>query len=190
MSNQIPLSPKMKDITNLRFGSLVAKFPVGRSTKRNVLWEFQCDCGSLYVSEACWVVAQSKKATNTKAPSCGCLNKETTKELRLTHGMSTHPLFWAWTAMVERCHNPSNPNYPKYGGKGVYVCQEWKSNSEAFIKWALNNGWEKGLHLDKDVLCHRQSIPPHYSPTTCQFISSSENSRSTKKWLEKHFPFH
>ena len=118
MSNQIPLSPKMKDITSLRFGSLVAKFPVGRSTKRNVLWEFQCDCGALYVSEACWVVAQSKKATNPKAPSCGCLNKETTKELRRTHGMSTHPLFWAWSAMVERCHNPSNPNYPKYGGKG------------------------------------------------------------------------
>lgn len=163
-------------------------FPTGKSSKRNVIWEFQCDCGLRYSSEVCWVVAQHKKATNTKAPSCGCLNKETTKELRLTHGKSNHPLFWIWAAMVQRCHNPNNTDFHKYGGKGVYVCSEWKESPSAFIDWALSNGWEKGLHLDKDILSHRRSLPKHYSPETCQFITGSENSRSTKKWLEKNDP--
>lgn len=178
----------MKDLTGQRFGSLVAIHPVKRSPERNIIWKFQCDCGAMYEGAGCWVVQQRKFATNSKAPSCGCLNKETTRELRLTHGMSTHPLFWVWSAMVERCHNPKAAEYHKYGEKGVYVCTEWRTSSSSFFEWALAHGWSKGLHLDKDILCHQQGLAPHYSPETCQFIGVPENCRSTKKWLVKNKP--
>lgn len=137
MPEQITLTRKMKDLTGQRFGSLVAIQPVQRSPERNIIWKFQCDCGSLYEGAGCWVVQQRKFATNPKAPSCGCLNKETTRELRLTHGMSKHPLFWVWSAMVERCHNPKAADYHKYGEKGVYVCPEWRNSSSSF----LNGHW-------------------------------------------------
>lgn len=182
----IPLSNKAKNITGTRFGSLVALQPVAIDPTRLIVWEYQCDCGNLYESGGAWVTAQLKNATNPKAPSCGCLNKETTRELRLTHGMSKHPLFWVWSQMVERCHNPDNINYHKYGAKGVYVCDAWRKSSTEFMNWALTNGWEKGLHLDKDILSHTLEHPLCYSPETCQFISISENSRSTKKWLIKN----
>ncbi len=184
--SQFTLSPKAKDLTGLRYGSLVAISPIGKNG-RNVVWEFLCDCGAVYQSTGAWVTAQRKSATNPKAPSCGCLNRITTQQLRFKHGMSAHPLFWIWVAMLERCYTPTNPNYSKYGGKGVYVCDEWRTDAAAFINWALAHGWQKGLHLDKDLLCHELKVPLHYSPQTCQFLPPSENSRATKKWLEKHY---
>ena len=187
MPKTFTLSPKMRDLTGLRFGSLVALKAIGQQGA-NTIWEFQCDCGKAYTGAGCWVVRQRKLATNPRAPSCGCLNRETTRELRYKHGMSAHPLFWVWVAMLERCYNPANDSYHKYGAKGVYVCQEWRDSSTVFLNWALANGWEKGLHLDKDLLCHKLSVPLHYSPHTCQFLSASENSRSTKKWLTKNVP--
>ena len=183
--SEFELSKKAKDLTGLKFGSLTAVRPIGKEGK-HVLWEFVCDCGETYQSVGSWVVAQQKKATNPAAPSCGCLNRITTKELRFKHGMSRHPLFWIWVAMLERCNNPKNSNYPTYGAKGVYVCDEWAQDSTTFINWALEHGWQQGLHLDKDVLCHQLDVSPHYSPQTCQFLSASENSRATKQWLTKH----
>lgn len=179
------LSSKAKNLQGLRYGSLIATRPIGKDGK-NVIWEFQCDCGETYISVGAWVVAQQKKATNPLAPSCGCLNQITTRELRFKHGLSKHPLFWVWVAMVERCTNPKNSNYGRYGARGIYVCDEWVKDSTAFIQWALSHGWQPGLHLDKDVLCHQKGLPTHYGPDTCQFLSASENSRATKKWLTKH----
>ncbi len=176
----------MRDLTGQRFGSLVALRPISRHPDRYIVWEFQCDCGNLYQGGGCWVTQQRKTATNPKAPSCGCLNKETTRELRFKHGMSQHPLFWVWSQMVERCHNTNNISYHKYGARGVYVCDAWRESSTEFMDWALANGWEKGLHLDKDILCHALNVPPHYSPQTCQFISAAENGRATKQWLTKN----
>lgn len=186
MSEAFVLSSKTKNLTDKRLGSLVALRPLYRSPEKHIVWEFQCDCGSLYESAGCWVSRQRKLATNPKAPSCGCLNKETTRELRYKHGMSDHPLFWVWVQMLERCNNPENPSYHKYGAKGVYVCAEWADSSSSFLEWALAHGWEKGLHLDKDILSHQLGVPAYYSPQTCQFIHPAENCRSTKKWLTKN----
>lgn len=90
--------------------------------------------------------------------------------------------------MIERCHNPSNASYPKYGGKGVYVCDEWRNDSKSFLDWAMQNSWAEGLHLDKDILSHTLQLPPHYSPQTCQFVDPATNCRSTKPWLDRHHP--
>lgn len=178
---EFALSPKAKNITGCRFGSLVALRPIAKDG-RNIVWEFGCDCGSLYTSVGAWVSSQAKKADNPLAPSCGCLNRQTTRELRLSHGKSNHPLFWVWVAMRERCYTSTHPSYPAYGGKGVYVCVEWLNDAGAFIEWALANGWQQGLHLDKDLKSRVLGLPPHYSPLTCQFISASENSRHTSRW--------
>lgn len=175
----------MKDLTGCVFGRLTAIRPIGMRGKHTV-WEFICKCGSSYVSTGYTVTRQRKLTTNPEAPSCGCLNKETTKTLRYKHGMSQHPLFWVWVAMIERCYNPNNSSYPKYGAKGVYVCDEWRNDSKAFLDWALTNGWQKGLHLDKDILSHRLGQFPHYSPQTCQFVSPDINCRSTKPYLDRH----
>lgn len=34
--------------------------------------------------------------------------------------------------MIQRCHNPRNPQYASYGGRGITVCERWRSKFENF----------------------------------------------------------
>ena len=38
----------------------------------------------------------------------------------------------AWNGMRGRCHSPKHPDYPRYGGRGIEVCQRWRNSFEAF----------------------------------------------------------
>lgn len=38
-----------------------------------------------------------------------------------------------WRAMVARCHNPRNVSYPKYGGRGIVVCEQWRRDFGVFV---------------------------------------------------------
>jgi hypothetical protein len=95
-----------------------------------------------------------------------------------------NPLYGIWQSMRNRCLNPKNKVYANYGGRGVTVCDEWLKDFDCFAQWALENGWQLGLELDKDIKSKELGIdPPVYSPTTCCFVSRKENihnSRSTK----------
>jgi hypothetical protein len=57
---------------------------------------------------------------------------------------------------------------------GVTICQEWLDNPISFIEWALQNGWQKGLEIDKDLKSMGLKI---YSPDTCSIITKLENTR-------------
>lgn len=41
--------------------------------------------------------------------------------MKITHGLSKHPLYTLWGAMLQRCNNPRHQNYPYYGGRGIRV---------------------------------------------------------------------
>ncbi len=76
-----------------------------------------------------------------------------------------------WNNMKYRCYNPKCPDYPRYGGKGVIVCQEWLNDFNAFSIWAMESGWKKGLQLDKDIKAKELGIPALlYSPEMCQIV--------------------
>lgn len=92
-----------------------------------------------------------------------------------THGTSLDPLYNIFKAMHNRCEDPKNPAYPRYGGRGISVCDEWSlENVHAFISWANENGWKKGLQID------RIDNNKGYSPNNCRFVSSKENSRNRR----------
>ena len=55
----------VKDLTDKRFGRLVALREAGRNKFGHVLWECQCDCGNIVI------VSRTRLAYYTK--SCGCL---------------------------------------------------------------------------------------------------------------------
>jgi len=169
------LTKRMKDITGQKFGSLTAIKPVRLTKQGTVLWLFSCVCGSSTEWIGNNAAAIAKTAVNPAVPSCGCIRDARASETGTTHGYSKHPLHTAWQAMKQRCYNPNHPLYASYGGKGVTVCAAWLESSEAFIVWALSNGWEPGKHLDKDVLSDSQDTQRTYSPTTCQFLTPKKN---------------
>ena len=176
--------PRIKDITGQKFGRLTAiEMGIGTDTCGGIIWKFQCDCGNVEFTSGALVKQRVKQSKDlTRSPSCGCGAKEIATQIgqlrgkaNATHNLSKHPIYSIWQAMRNRCYSSNNKEYAWYGGKGVYVCEEWKNDPEAFITWALANGWKKGLTIDKDILCDKLGLPKHYSPQTCQFITLAEN---------------
>jgi hypothetical protein len=72
--------------------------------------------------------------------------------------------------MKYRCFNEGNKNYPCYGGRGISICDEWL-DYETFEKWALANGWQHGLTID------RINNDGNYEPSNVQFITQSDNTK-------------
>lgn len=73
--------------------------------------------------------------------------------------------------MQGRCFNPNNKSYKWYGAKGITICDEWLDNPLSFENWALNNGYQDGLTID------RIESDQNYCPENCQWITMNENSR-------------
>lgn len=50
------------------------------------------------------------------------------------HNMSKTREYNSWATMMQRCHNPKNTNYHKYGARGIKVCQRWRDSFMAFYE--------------------------------------------------------
>lgn len=77
-------------------------------------------------------------------------------------------LYWAWKSMKQRCLNPRCKAYKNYGKRGISICDEWMM-FEPFFKWAITNGYKKGLDLD------RQDNNGNYEPNNCRWIERVDN---------------
>ena len=89
------------------------------------------------------------------------------------HGLVTHPLNIMWCGMKERCHNKNADNYKWYGGRGITVCDEWQE-FKPFYDWAMKNGWEPGLSID------RIDVNKPYSPENCRFVTMKKQFRNRR----------
>ncbi len=76
-------------------------------------------------ARADWVVAWKCPGRRKSRKQSGC---------RVRHGMTGSPEWVVWKGMIERCTDPNARSYPRYGGKGVKVCQEWLDSFEAFYE--------------------------------------------------------
>lgn len=101
---------------------------------------------------------------------------------KITHPLHNRTIYIAWMDMKKRCLNPNNESYPIYGGKGVKIYEPWIENYVLFLEWAVKNGWQKGLQLDKDT----KGDGMLYSPETCCWVTPIENAnkRSTSVYFE------
>lgn len=73
--------------------------------------------------------------------------------------------------MIQRCYNQNDKNYKIYGGKGIKIYDEWRLNPLQFEQWALENGYEDNLTID------RIESDKDYCPENCQWITLEENAR-------------
>jgi hypothetical protein len=114
----------------------------------------KCDCGNEKVIRLLHLVRGRIK-------TCGCLNEK--------HNLSHKPLYRCWRSMKERCYLKSYINADRYSGRNITVCDEWNNSFLSFKEWALNNGYDENLRID------RINNNDGYSPNNCRFVTNQEN---------------
>ena len=77
--------------------------------------------------------------------------------------------------MKQRCYNPNSTQYQNYGGKGIAICQEWLDDFMNFYNWAMNNGYDETLTID------RIDSNENYCPKNCRWITRSDNSSKANR---------
>ena len=142
-----------------------------------VFAEVVCDCGVMKTIVMGNII-------NSHVVSCGCVRDKKLINCVLKHGLRFHPLYSSWCSMKQRCYNKENKRFKDWGGHGVKMCDEWVNDFMPFYKWAINNGWEKGLQIDKDIIPNKLGIPALlYSPEMCSIVTNQENSRHKRNQL-------
>ena len=96
------------------------------------------------------------------------------KRITIRDGVSSNQLYGTWYGIRDRCRNPKSKNYHNYGGRGIKVCDLWYDSFIEFEKWALANGYAKGLQID------RINNNGNYEPLNCRYVEPYINAANRR----------
>lgn len=131
-------------------------------------WLCHCTCGGQ-------IVTRGDRLKYGTTSSCGCLYSNS--PLRLKHGESKGRSktreYVTWQAIVQRCGNPNNHAYSYYGGRGISICDRWKSSYENFLD-------DMGRMPGEGYSIERVDVNGDYSPDNCKWATMKEQSRNKR----------
>lgn len=153
--------PAKLELSGRRFGRLQVVKEAGRSRDGRVLWLCTCDCGRE-------TLARGSCLAHGRTTSCGCYRHDAVK----THGMKGTKAYAVWVDMIQRCTNPGNCNYERYGGRGITVCDEWKSSFSVF--YADMGQPSPNQSID------RINVNGNYEKANCRWATKTQQSRNTR----------
>jgi hypothetical protein len=157
---------KMIDMTDWKFTKLKVIARIENNKNGNAIWQCKCDCGNVIN-----VTGVDLRSEHTK--SCGCYNIEAIIQRNMKHGETRTRLYNIWRKMLRRCKNSNEKRYKDYGGRGIFVCNEWKDYL-VFRDWALSNGYKEDLTID------RRNNDGNYDPDNCRWATYKEQGNNKR----------
>lgn len=127
----------------------------------------QCECGNT-------TIVRSDHLKSGHTTSCGC-----NKIMITSHRKSQSNLYRRWDKIKQRCYNKNNHAYKNYGGRGIKMCDEWCDDFMNFYNWAINNGYDDNLTID------RIDVNGNYEPNNCRWVdyTTQNNHRSNTVYI-------
>jgi hypothetical protein len=155
---------RFKDLTNMRFGKLLALEPIKKSYDTKYYWRCICDCGKEKI-------IMSSNLARGISTTCGC-GKIKLGEVTTKHGMTKTRIFKIWTGIRKRCNNPKCKSYKWYGGRGVKISDKWDNFIDFYND--MKEGYADDLSLDR--------INPNgnYEPGNCRWATSKIQNRNRR----------
>lgn len=156
------------NILGQKFNRLTA-----RSRKGSYHW-CDCECGN-----RAFVRTDKLKAGRVK--SCGCFKEDYVRSVTTRTSRDGTKLYTPadpvrdrlrprWASMMKRCYDETNHAYPRYGGRGITVCERWHS-LDNFVA-DMREGFQQDLMLE------RVDNDAGYAPENCRWAAPVDQARN------------
>jgi hypothetical protein len=134
------------DLIGRKFGRFLVLEFSHSNPRKHAYFKCVCDCGKEKIVRGSHL--------GRTIFSCGCWARDQIIKNRTTHGHTKNlngkgynsPTYRSWHSMMMRCNNPNSTGFSYWGGRGITVCERWKT----FINFLADMGERPaGMSLDR-----------------------------------------